>query len=142
MGIEFRPQFYSFLKQQGLKLTPKREKVLQEAFVAGGHFEAEHLVRRLRERGGTASRATVYRTLPLLVRAGLLKEVIHGEKQHHYEPIRGEERHDHLICIQCGTILEFENGSLREIEKEICKQHEFRPKKILIEIFGYCRGCR
>ncbi len=107
-----------------------------------GHFEAEELAYHLRKKGTRISKATVYRTLPLLVKAGLIKEVIHGEKHHHYEHDHEENRHDHLICLNCGKIVEFGEASLREIEERICKKHEFRPEKIVIEIFGYCKKCR
>lgn len=115
---------------------------MQEALATEGHFEAEELAFRLRKKGLRVSMATVYRTLPLLVKAGLLKEVIHGQKHQHYEHVHGEERHDHLICLKCGAIVEFKKGSLREIEKRVCQENHFRPEKVLIEIFGYCEKCQ
>lgn len=136
-----KPQFLNYLKQQGLKWTPEREKVFQEASAMEGHFEAEELAYRLRKKGGRISKATVYRTLPLLVKAGLIKEVIHGEKHHHYEHNHEENRHDHFICLTCGKIIEFGEESLREIEEKICMQYEFQPEKVVMEIFGYCKKC-
>lgn len=132
----------NYLREQGLKWTPERERVLQEAMGTEGHFEAEELVFRLRKKRSRISKATVYRTLPLLVKAGLIKEAIHGEKHHHYEHIHEGERHDHLICLKCGKIVEFKKEALRGIEEEICKENEFRPQKVLIEIFGYCKKCQ
>jgi Fur family ferric uptake transcriptional regulator len=136
------PQFLSFLKQQSLKWTSAREEVFREVVATEGHFEAEELAYRLRKKGSRISKATVYRTLPLLVKADLIKEVIHGEKHHHYEHNHKENQHDHLICLRCGKIVEFEEESLREMEAKICEKHEFRPEKIVIEIFGYCKKCR
>jgi len=142
MVLKIKPQFQNFLKQQGLKWTPERERVFQEASATEGHFEAEELAYRLRKKGSRISKASVYRTLPLLVKAGLIKEVIHGEKHHHYEHIHEESQHDHLICLKCGKIVEFEEESLREIERKICEKYHFRPEKVVIEIFGYCKKCR
>ncbi len=142
MVAKKKPQFLNYLKKQGLKWTRERERVFQEASAMEGHFEAEELAYRLRKKGSRISKATVYRTLPLLVKAGLIKEVIHGEKHHHYEHNHEENRHDHLICLKCGKIVEFENESLREIEGKICERHQFRPEKIVIEIFGYCKACQ
>jgi Fur family ferric uptake transcriptional regulator len=142
MTAKVKPQFLNYIKQQGLKWTPERERVFQEASAMEGHFEAEELAYRLRKKGSRISKATVYRTLPLLVKAGLIKEVIHGEKHHHYEHNHEEKRHDHLICLKCGKIIEFREESLREIEEKICRKHEFQPEKIVIEIFGYCKKCR
>lgn len=142
MTVKLKTQFLNYIKQQDLKWTPERERVFQEASAMEGHFEAEELVYRLRKKGSRISKATVYRTLPLLVKAGLIKEVIHGEKHHHYEHNHEENQHDHLICLKCGKIVEFGEESLREIEEKICRKHEFRPEKIVIEIFGYCKKCR
>ncbi|RJR34245.1 MAG: transcriptional repressor [Desulfobacteraceae bacterium] len=142
MSETFIPKFYGFLKERGLKWTPERKKVFEEAFRIQGHFEAEDLAYRLRKKGSRVSKATVYRTLPILVKAGLIKEAIHGEKRLCYECVREGERHDHLICIKCGEIVEFKNSSLRKIEEEICKENQFEPQKVLIEIFGYCKKCQ
>ncbi len=142
MPTKENPQFLNYLKQEGLKWTSGREKVFREAVATEGHFEAEELAYRLRKKGSRVSKATVYRTLPLLVKAGLIKEVIHGEKHHHYEHNHEESQHDHLICLKCGKIVEYEEESLREIEGKICKKHQFRPQKIVVEIFGYCKKCQ
>lgn len=135
-------QFLSFLKEQGLKWTSGREEVFRETVATEGHFEAEDLAYRLRKKGSRVSKATVYRTLPLLVRAGLIKEVIYGEKHHHYEHAHEDSLHDHLICLKCGKVVEFEEESLKRIEEQICEKHYFRPEKIVVEIFGYCKKCQ
>jgi len=90
-----------------------------------GHFEAEELAYRLRKKGNRISKATVYRTSPLLVRAGLIKEVIHGERHQHYE----DSLHDHLICLKCGKIVEFKEKVLnRNREKGLCKVSVSAPE--------------
>ena len=140
-----KPKFHfaKYLGEQGLKMTPERERILEEIFVTEGHFEADELAYRLRGKGEKISKATVYRTLPLLVKAGLIKEVIHGEKHLHYEHVHdGEGHHDHLICLKCGKIIEFEEPALRKIEKQICQRNHFRTKKLLFEIYGYCQTCQ
>lgn len=142
MDGKAHPRFIEYIKQRGLKRTPEREKVLREALAMEGHFEADELAFRLRKKGSRISRATVYRTLPLLVKAGLLNRVIHGEKHQHYEPIHAEREHDHLICLRCGKITEFQNRALKKLEEEICRKNDFEPQKYLVEIFGYCRKCQ
>jgi len=142
MSPKTKLQFLDFLKEQGLKWTFGRKEVLREALAAEGHFEPEELAYRLRKRGSRTSKATVYRTLPLLVKAGLIKEVIHGERHHHYEYIHNKNDHDHLICLKCGKILEFEDDSLRQAKEKVCRKFDFQPQKILVEIFGYCRTCQ
>lgn len=140
--IKSKSQFIRYLGEQGLKMTPERERILDEIFGAEGHFEADELTYRLRRKGEKISKATVYRTLPLLVKAGLIKEVIHGEKHLHYEHVHEGERHDHLICLKCGKIIEFEEQAIRKIEKQICQKNGFTPKKFVFEVFGYCSECR
>ncbi|MBI4767151.1 MAG: transcriptional repressor [Deltaproteobacteria bacterium] len=117
MTSKTKPRFFNYLKQQGLKWTPEREEVLQEVLKTEGHFEAEDLAFRLRKSGSRVSKATIYRTLPLLVKAGMVKEVIHGEKHQHYEHTHGENHHDHMICLKCGKIVEFDKESLKKIEQ-------------------------
>ena len=142
MLVKAKAQFSGYLKDHGLKWTPEREKIVQEAFATEGHFEAEDLAYRLRKKGRRISKASVYRTLPLMVKSGLIKEVIHGEKHHHYEHIHGEKDHDHLICLKCGEILEFRDDTLKAVEEKLCDRHHFRPQKIVLEIFGYCEKCK
>jgi Fur family ferric uptake transcriptional regulator len=142
MDAKDKPRFRDYLQREGFKWTPERETILKEALALEGHFEAEELAFRLRKRGTPISKATVYRTLPLLVKAGFIKEVIHGEKHLHYEHVHGEQRHDHLICLRCGKIFEFEDGALRKLEEKICKENRFRPQKVLVEIYGHCEACQ
>ena len=97
---------------------------------------------RMRQNGYTASRATIYRTLPLLVRSGLLTEVIDAQKQSHYEHIHSRQEHAHLICLRCSSIIEFENPEIDALQEEVCKIHHFRPVKYRNEILGYCAECQ
>ncbi len=142
MTAKAKSQFSGFLKGQGLKWTRSRQEVLEQALALEGHFEAEELAFHLREKGSRVSKATVYRTLPLLVRSGFLKEAIHGEKHQHYEHVHRAGRHDHLVCVKCGRIEEFEDGGLRKIEEKVCREHRFFPQKVVVEIFGTCAKCR
>ncbi|MEJ5376341.1 MAG: transcriptional repressor [bacterium] len=142
MSLPQKKSLRLYLKEQGFRWTPEREEVLKEALALEGHFEADELAYRLRKKGSRVSKATVYRTLPLLVKAGFIREVIHGEKHLHYEHVHGESHHDHLICLVCGKIIEFEDQAMKEIEERICQQNRFRPEKVLVEIYGYCEKCK
>ncbi len=134
--------FKDRLRGEGLKWTPQREEVLKAALSLGGHFQAEELAYRMRKMGSRVSRATIYRTLPLLLKAGFIKEVIHGEKHLHYESVQGDQRHDHLICLKCGRIIEFQDDVLREAQERICRENRFRAQKVLHEIYGLCESCQ
>ena len=133
--------FRRFLRSKGLRFTSEREKVLEEAFSVHNHFEAEDLLFRMRERGHRVSKATVYRTLTLLVQCGLLREVIFGERHSHYEHVLGHRHHDHLICLRCGKIIEFTADAIEQLQQKICEQYNFEPLRHRLEITGTCEQC-
>jgi Fur family ferric uptake transcriptional regulator len=142
MVASTKPRFQNFLKERGYKWTSEREALWEEIVKLEGHFEAEELSHLLWKKGKRISKATLYRTLPLLVKAGLLKEVIHGEKHRHYEHTHDEAHHDHLICLKCGQVIEFQDVPLKKAEERVCRRIHFRPERILVEIFGYCQRCQ
>jgi len=134
-------KFARYLQTNGMKFTKERRIILESAFATHRHFEVDDLLFQLRSNNKRVSKATIYRTLPLLVRSGLLREVHDDDKHTHYEHIYGHEHHDHLICLNCGKIIEFGNPIIESLQDEVCKQHEFTPVKHRYEILGYCREC-
>jgi len=135
-------QFADYLTRHGLKLTRERRLVLDEVFRQNDHFQADELLFRMQKKNVRVSKATLYRTLALLVRAGLLREEVFGERHSHYEHILGQQHHDHLVCLACGRIEEFRNDEIEQAQDEICAQHGFQPTGHRMEIHGYCRECR
>lgn len=134
--------FRNFLGEKGLKLTKERTAVLSEAFSFHGHFEPEYLYFRIKESGSKASRASVYRTLSLLVECGLVKKVTRTEKGTIYEHTYGHSHHDHMICDACGEIIEFYSEKLESLQDEICKENSFIGNTHTLEIRGNCERCR
>src|SRR5919206_4582794 len=98
-------RFQTFLERQGLKLTSERTALLREIFSTHYHFEADELLFKMKEKGAKISRATVYRTLELLVKSGMVSRVHLGEDHYHYEHVRGDSPHAPLICTTCGTVI-------------------------------------
>lgn len=141
---KFIEQFRLYLKSSGLRLTSERLVILEQVFSYEGHFQAEDLLVHIREKGRSASRATIYRTLPLLVKSGLLTEIIDAQKNSYYEHVHAlqEQRHAHLICLRCNKIIEFTNPEIDELQKDICDFHRFKPIKYRNEILGYCGECQ
>ena len=134
--------FQDFLGKRGLKLTKERLAVLREVFSFHDHFEPERLYLRLRDSGSKASRASVYRTLTLLVESGLVEKVTRTEKSNIYEHTFGHTHHDHMICEGCGGITEFYSEKLENLQKEICFGNGFDGKSHILEIRGYCTKCK
>ncbi len=134
--------FKSFLGEKGLKLTKERIAILREVFSFHGHFEPEHLYFRMRDGGSKASRASVYRTLNLLVESGLIAKVRRTEKGTVYEHTFGHRHHDHMICESCGKIIEFYSEKLENLQNEICARNGFSGVNHTLEIRGHCGQCR
>jgi len=134
--------FQNFLGEKGLKLTRERIAVLKEVFSFHDHFEPETLYLRIRDSGSKASRASVYRTLNLLVESGLVEKVTRTEKSNVYEHTFGHNHHDHMICESCGSIKEFYSEKLENLQQEICRGNSFDGKSHTLEIRGYCTACK
>jgi Fe2+ or Zn2+ uptake regulation protein len=104
-----REQLDSYLASKGLRRTKPREVIIEAAFATTEHFTADELLDMARKLDRTVSRATVYRTLSLLVECGLLREVDLGRDQTYYDPNFLEKpQHNHLICTDCDKVVEFD----------------------------------
>ncbi len=134
--------FEDYIRRQGLRRTPEREEILREIFEISGHFDVDELYLRLRRRGAKVSRASIYRSLPLFIDCGLVREVDFSEGHWHYEPIYGRARHGHLRCLGCGEILEFEAPALNLVESRLAVQFNYDIKGHSLEVQGYCRACQ
>jgi Fur family ferric uptake transcriptional regulator len=135
-------RFVGYLRRNGMKVTRERLDIVREVFATDVHFEAEDLLIRLRQQGRRVSKATIYRTLPLLLESGLLRQsFLAGEKQTYYEHTLGPKHHEHLICLYCGKVLEFTSAGLEKALSDVCMSHSFTAQKRRIEIFGVCSEC-
>jgi Fur family ferric uptake transcriptional regulator len=134
--------FRNFLTSRDLKFTPERYIILKEVFQRHDHFEAEDLLSSIKKKGGRASRATIYRTLELLVQCGLLEMVDLGGNSHHYEHVLGHQHHDHLVCEKCGRIIEFTHRRLEKLKEKVCHEMDFDGRFHTLKIFGICGRCR
>jgi Fur family ferric uptake transcriptional regulator len=135
-------RFGDFLQTQGLKLTSERTALVREIFATHYHFEADELLFKMKEKAVKISRATVYRTLELLVKSGMVRRVHLGEDHYHYEHVRGDSHHDHLICTTCGAVIEFHDEELERRQREICDRKKFTPTFHNLQILGVCDACR
>ena len=134
-------RFQGFLEGQGLKLTSERTALLREIFSSHYHFEADELLFKMKEKGLKISRATIYRSLDLLVKSGMVRRVHLGEDHYHYEHVSQDDHHDHLICTGCGGVIEFHDPALEERQLEICRGKKFTPTYHNLQILGICDRC-
>lgn len=135
-------RFQDYLQQQGQKLTSERASLVREIFSIHYHFEADELLFKMKEKGVKISRATVYRTLELLVKSNMVRRVHLGEDHYHYEHVTGNSHHDHLICTTCGGVIEFHDEALEKLQLAICEKKKFTPTFHNLQILGVCDSCR
>ncbi|HWX22183.1 MAG TPA: Fur family transcriptional regulator [Candidatus Binatia bacterium] len=134
-----RQRFLDFLAQKNLRVTAQRRAIIDTAFSTRRHFTAEELLEWSRRRDRSVSRATVYRTLPLLTESGLVREMDFGKDSKFYDPNYAEHpRHNHIICQDCEKIVEFESEKLDRLEKEISQRLGFSVKAQRLEIKANC----
>ena len=134
-------RFEAFLRGKKLKLTGERMEILAAVFHEKNHFDAEELHSKLKTQGRDISRATVYRTLDLLVQCGLVRKSSLGSSHANYEAAQDDEHHDHLICLNCNKVIEFFRPDLEQLQETICLEQAFKPLHHSLQIFGLCSNC-
>lgn len=137
-----RRAFEGFLRRRALKLTPQRARIFERAYATHDHFSAETLYAWLREEAGPdVSRATVYRTLSLLVEGGFLESLDAGQGELLYEHVLGHKHHDHLVCVECGRIEEFTDERIEALQEEAAQRKGFVLLSHNLRLFGLCGPC-
>jgi Fur family ferric uptake transcriptional regulator len=124
------------IRSRGLRLTRQRLLITETFFRRGGHTTVDDLYQELLKTQPGIGYATVYRTLKLLVECGIAESLQFGEDSTRYEP--ASEHHDHLICTGCGTIIEFENETIENLQEEIAKMFGFTLTHHNMELYGRC----
>ncbi len=134
-----KQKFLNFLGQKNLRLTTQRQAIVDTVFSTDKHFTAEQLLDWSRQRDKSVSRATVYRTLPLLTESGLVHEMDFGKDYKFYDPNYAEHpHHNHIICQDCEKIVEFESDKIEKLEDEISQKLGFSVKSQRVQITGTC----
>lgn len=134
-----KKKFIEFLVRRKLRVTAQRRAIIDTVFGTAEHFSAEQLLRWSRRRDKSVSRATVYRTLPLLTQSGLVREMDFGRDHKFYDPNYADHpNHSHIICQECGTIVEFDSAQLKKLEGEMCRKLGFSVKTHRLQIIGSC----
>ncbi|MBI4843735.1 MAG: transcriptional repressor [Nitrospirae bacterium] len=132
----------SFIKTKGLKSTRQRDIIVTEFLKTEGHVTAEEFYRKINRRHKNIGFTTVYRTLKLLAESGLAAEQVFADNLTRYESLLGEEHHDHLICQKCGSITEFKDNKLENMQVKIADELGFQILNHKMEFYGYCSNCR
>ena len=134
-----KQRFLEFLEGKKLRMTEQRRAIIDTVFNTDEHFTAEQLLEWSRQKDKTVSRATVYRTLPLLTESGLVREMDFGKDHKFYDPNYADHpNHNHIICQDCEKIVEFENDKIEKLEEEISQRLGFSLKSHRLQITGTC----
>ena len=134
--------FQEYLSRQGLNLTRQREGILRCLMSAERHLGIEEMYDLLKKKDRSLGRATVFRTVKLLQECGLVQEVGATNGRSKYELKADRPHHDHMICVECGRIIEFQNLMMERFQDEAIRRHGFVALWHRHEIFGRCKNCQ
>ena len=143
MNAEIKERFDTFIQQRGLRRTAQRDVIVEAAFAKDDHFTAEELLEKARKIDPKTSRATVYRTISLLIESRLLREIDLGRDERVYDPNFLESPdHNPLICVDCGKVIEFEDENTALLIDCITRRLGFRPTSKAMRIEACCDKLR
>lgn len=131
-----------YMRERGLRWTSQRRLVASVALRNHTHFSADELLAMCRTEDRAISRATVYRTLGMLEDAGIVEGLDTGEGGRKFEHVLGHEHHDHMICTECGTILEFRDDELERRQEMAAQRNGFKITSHSLKLYGLCQKCQ
>lgn len=131
-------KYREYLARHQLKFTNQRQLIIAEFIRAGGHISVDDLYRQVKKKHGGIGLASVYRTITSLVEAGLAMERRFLDKSSVFELQKTGEHHDHLICLKCRKIFEFENQAIELQQKKVAKGLGFELRDHRLELYGWC----
>ncbi len=134
--------FQDYLVSKGLRMTSQREAIAHTFFQNRGHVSIEDIYRQVQKSAPGIGFATTYRTMNLLSEAGLAASRSFGDGFNRYEPAARTGHHDHLICTQCGQVIEFEDQRIEALQKTVARNHRFQVTDHKLELYGLCQDCQ
>jgi len=144
-GEEFQKEkeiFLEHIQKAGLRRTSQRDLILEIFLRTEQHLSSEDLYWLVQKQDPTLGHTTVYRTLKLLTEAGLAREVRFGDGKTYYEHHYNHDHHDHLICTECGKIIEFFSAQIEELQDKMAEQYGFRLTNHSLRMWGVCEDCQ
>ncbi|HEX2732044.1 MAG TPA: transcriptional repressor [Polyangiaceae bacterium] len=133
-----RSQLDTYMAEQGLRSTGQRRAIIESFFSTAGHATIEDLLERVRQKDPGIGYATVYRTMKMLAAGGIAHEHKFSDGMTRYEIEDEDAHHDHLICVECGRIQEFEEPLIEELQARIAQRYGFTIVDHKHELYGLC----
>jgi Fur family ferric uptake transcriptional regulator len=134
-------EFKNVLESKGLKSTQQRYFIADIFFKTNTHVSLDELLKKVKRKTPSIGYATVYRTMKLLTETGLAMERQFGDGQTRFENVPQDGHHDHLICIKCSKIVEFQNQKIEDLQNQTARKMGFKVIRHKLELYGYCKGC-
>ncbi|HMN68743.1 MAG TPA: Fur family transcriptional regulator [Bdellovibrionales bacterium] len=133
--------FKRMIRQMGLKVTQQRMAILESLSAGRAHVTAQEVYEAVNVKYPEIGFATVYRFLRKMAEQKLVTEVRMGGLPARYE-LTPRRHHDHLTCVQCGQIVEFESQQIETLQELVAKEHNFRLTHHVLELYGICPRCQ
>ena len=137
----FRAVLTAYMDKKGLRSTNQRSLIVETFFLAPNHVSIEELLAHVRVKDPKVGYATVYRTLKLLTECGVANERRFSDGLTRYE-LADASHHDHLICVSCGDITEFEEPRIEELQERVAKKYGYALRSHKHELYGICAKCQ
>ena len=131
-----------YISENNLKITKQRRIVLKSFLECKNHISVEELYNTVLKTEPKIGLATVYRTLALLTKSGLALEMDFGDGQKRYESSYRTVHHDHMVCTECGKIIEFTHPLIEKYQEEVAKENSFKITSHKLDLFGHCQDCK
>ena len=135
-------RFKAALKGESLRFTSQRLAILEDIFSSDEHRECDHIFISLRQKDVPVSRATIYRTLDILENIGFVRKMDVGDGRFRYENKIAQGHHDHMICVDCGRIIEFVDAEIERRQEKMCRDKNFKLLRHVHQLFGLCADCQ
>ncbi|HET9930591.1 MAG TPA: Fur family transcriptional regulator [Polyangiaceae bacterium] len=132
----------AYMAKRRLRSTEQRRLIIDTLFDSGEHVTLDGLLRQVRAVDSRVGYATVYRTMKLLADSGIVQEHKFGDGFTRYELNDEEHHHDHLICLDCGKITEFEEPLIEELQARVAQRYDFQVRQHKHELYGICSECQ
>jgi len=130
------------LAHEGLRFTAQRKAIWKEILSSDDHRDADDIFITLRKSGISVSRATVYRTIDVLVKNNMVRKLDVGFGSCKIEHKINPKHHDHIICIECGKIEEFMVNEIEDLQDTVADEYQFKLIRHIHQLFGLCRDCQ
>jgi len=143
--VEFEQEkeiFLDHIQKAGLRRTGQRDLILEIFLRTEEHLTSEDLYWLVQKEDSSVGHTTVYRTLKLLTEAGLAREVRFGDNKTYYEHHYNHQHHDHMICTECGKVIEFFSEAIEDLQDQMAAKFSFRPTHHSLRMWGLCSECQ